>query len=136
MVLDTSAVVAILFDEPERRAFTEAIEDDRRRLISTATLLECSLLVESRRGEVAGRELDLLLHRATVRSVAVDADQVEIARSAWRRYGKGRHPAGLNFGDCFSYALAMQSGERLLFTGADFARTDVPAAWPQSSAGR
>ncbi|MGH4013601.1 MAG: type II toxin-antitoxin system VapC family toxin [Pseudonocardiaceae bacterium] len=128
MVLDTSAVVAILFDEPGRRALTEAIEADPVRLLSAANLLECALVVEARRGESAGRELDLLLHRAYVDTVSVTADQVEIARQAWRRFGKGRHPAGLNFGDCFSYALAHSSGEALLYRGEDFARTDIPRA--------
>lgn len=127
MVLDSSAVVAILFDEPERRLFTAAIERDPRRLISAANLLEAAVIVESRRGEAAGRELDLLLHRAAVEVVAVDSEQVQVARAAWRRYGKGRHPAGLNFGDCFAYALAGTSREPLLFKGEDFARTDVVA---------
>jgi ribonuclease VapC len=71
-----------------------------------------------------------LLHRAEVQTVPVDREQVQIARSAWRRYGKGRHPAGLNFGDCFAYALAAASGEPLVFTGEDFRRTDIPAAVP------
>lgn len=128
MVLDTSAVVAILFDEPERRHLTEAIEANPRRLISAANLLESALLVEARRGEHAGRELDLLMHRAGVTVAAVDANQVEIARDAWRRFGKGRHPAGLNFGDCFAYALAVSAGEPLLFKGDDFARTDIAPA--------
>ena len=120
MVLDTSAVVAILFDEPERRAFTEAIANDPVRVISAANLLEAAMLVEARRGEPAGRELDLLLHCAGVNTVAVDAEQVEMARRAWRRYGKGNDPAGLNFGDCFAYALARCRGEPLLFKGNDF----------------
>ncbi len=127
MVLDTSAVVAILFDEPGRRTLTEAIEGDPVRLLSAANLLECALVVEARRGELAGRELDLLLHRACVDTVSVTADHVEIARQAWRRYGKGRHAAALNFGDCFAYALARSSGEALLYVGEDFARTDVPS---------
>lgn len=127
MVLDSSAVVAILFDEPERHAFTTAIERDPLRLISAANLLESALIVESRRGEPAGRELDLLLHRAAVEVVAVDSEQAQAARAAWRRYGKGRHSAGLNFGDCFAYALAGTSGQPLLFKGEDFARTDVVA---------
>jgi ribonuclease VapC len=128
MVLDSSAVIAILFDEPERPAFTQAIERDPRRLISAGNLLECALLTEARRGEVAGRELDLLLHRADVRTVPVDADQVELARSAWRRFGKGRHPAALNFGDCFAYALSATTEEPLLFKGEDFTHTDVAVA--------
>jgi ribonuclease VapC len=125
MVLDSSAVLAILFDEPERRAFTSAIERDPRRFISAANLLESALITESRRGEPAGRELDLLLHRAEIQVVPVDVNQVELARSAWRRFGKGRHLAGLNFGDCFAYALAAASDEPLLFKGNDFVRTDV-----------
>jgi ribonuclease VapC len=128
MVLDTSALVAVLFDEPERHEFVRKIAAARRRLISSATLLECSIVVESRRGEAAGRELDLFLHRAMVQTVAVDEEQAQLARAAWRRYGKGRHPAGLNFGDLFAYALARATGEGLLFKGNDFAQTDVAAA--------
>jgi ribonuclease VapC len=128
MVLDTSALVAVLFDEPERPELVRRIAVDRRRLISSATLVEASIVVEARRGEVAGRELDLFLHRATVRTVAVDEEQALLARAAWRRYGKGRHPAGLNFGDLFAYALARATGEELLFTGEDFAKTDVVPA--------
>ncbi len=128
MVIDSSAVIAILFDEPERRTFTLAIERDPRRLISAGNLLECALLAEARRGESAGRELDLLLHRADVQTIPVDANQVELARSAWRHFGKGRHPAALNFGDCFAYALSAAAEEPLLFKGEDFARTDVAVA--------
>lgn len=125
MVIDTSALLAILFDEPERRPFVELIEADATRLISAATLLEAALVIESRRGEAAGRELDLFIHRAQVSVVPFDAEQTEVARLAWRKYGKGRHAAGLNYGDCFSYALAMISGERLLAKGHDFRQTDV-----------
>ena len=132
MVLDSSAVLAVLFDEPQRRAFTRSIERDPRRLMSAGNVLESALVAEARRGEPAGRELDLLLHRAEVDVIAVDAEQVQLARSAWRRYGKGRHPAALNFGDCFAYALAAASGEPLLFTGEDFGRTDIQAVNVQS----
>lgn len=128
MVLDTSALVAVLFDEPERHEFVRAIAAARRRLISSATLIESSIVIESRLGEAAGRELDLFLHRAMVQTVAVDEEQAQLARAAWRRYGKGRHPAGLNFGDLFAYALARASGEELLFKGGDFAETDIRAA--------
>lgn len=129
MVIDTSAVVAILFDEPERRDFNEIIERHEVRLISAATLLECSMVVEGRSGELAGRELDLLLHRARFATVPVDSDQVEIARKAFRLFGRGRHPAGLNFGDCFAYGLAAQRALPLLFKGNDLGRTDIePAA--------
>lgn len=125
MVIDTSAITAILFDEPERSSFTAAIAAASRRLISAATLVECGIVVEARRGEIAGRELDLLLHRADIAVIPLDAQQAELARSAWRRFGRGNHPAGLNLGDCFTYALAKASGEPLLFKGDDFAQTDV-----------
>jgi ribonuclease VapC len=128
MVLDTSALVAVLFDEPERHELVRAIAAGRRRLISSATLLEASIVVESSRGEVAGRELDLFLHRAMVQTVAIDEEQAQLARAAWRRYGKGHHPAGLNFGDLLAYALARASGEELLFKGEDFAKTDIVGA--------
>lgn len=128
MVIDTSALVAILTDEPERRTLVEAIAGAAVLLISAATVLEAGIVMEARRGEHAGRELDLFLHRAKCEIVPVDAEQVEIARAAYRRYGKGRDPAGLNFGDCFSYALAKARGETLLFKGQDFARTDARAA--------
>lgn len=128
MVIDTSALIAILLDEPERRAFNEKIEADPRRLISAVSFVEASLVIETRVGEAGGRELDLFLHRAGVETVAVDGDQAEIARRAFRRYGRGRHPAGLNFGDCFAYALMKATGEPLLFKGDDFGRTDIVAA--------
>lgn len=128
MVLDTSALVAVLFDEPERHDLVRAIAAAQRRLVSSGTLVEATIVVEARRGEAAGRELDLMLHRANVEIVAVDEEQARLAGAAWRRYGKGRHPAGLNFGDLFAYALARARGEELLFTGDDFARTDIPAA--------
>lgn len=128
MVLDTSALVAVLLDEPARPALTRAIAESRVRSLSSATLVETGLVIESRLGEAGGRELDLLLHRAEMRVIPVDAEQAEVARSGWRRYGKGRHPAGLNYGDCFSYALAVVRDEPLLFIGEDFGKTDVRVA--------
>lgn len=128
MVIDTSGLVAVLFDEPERDEFVRKIAEAPRRLISAGTLIESSIVVESRRGEVAGRELDLFLHRAGVQTVAVNEEQALLARAAWRRYGKGRDPAGLTFGDLFAYALARASGEELLYKGDDFARTDLARA--------
>lgn len=128
MVIDTSAIVAILTDEPERDALIAKIAADPRRLVSAGTLLEMSLVVEGKLGEVGGRELDLFLHRCKAQVVAVDEVQAETARTAWRRYGKGRHPAGLNYGDLFSYALARTVGEPLLFKGNDFSQTDIAAA--------
>ena len=128
MVIDTSAVLAILQDEPERPRFTVAIAEAARRSMSAATLLEVAIVIEARHGIEGGRHLDLLLERAGVDIVAVDEEQVRIAREAYRRFGKGRHPAGLNYGDCFSYALAHVRQQRLLFKGGDFARTDVVSA--------
>lgn len=125
MVLDTSALLVILLDEPESPAFRNAIEEDPVRLLSAPSLLEAALVVEARFGEAGGRELDLLIHKAEIQVVVFDADQAELARDAWRQFGRGRHPAGLNFGDCFSYALAKVSGEPLLYKGGDFSLTDV-----------
>lgn len=125
MVFDTSALLALLLDEPEAEAFRAAVEDDTTRLISAATLLETALVIEARKGEPGGRELDLLIHKAEIEVVPVDAEHVSEARRAYRRFGKGRHAAGLNFGDLFAYALARRSGEPLLFKGDDFAKTDI-----------
>lgn len=125
MVIDTSALVAIALNEPEATAFEQCIVADSQRLISAATLLEVAMVLETRLGEAAGRELDLWLLKAGIDIVAVDPDQIEVARRAWRRFGKGRHPAGLNYGDCFSYALAFMRQEPLLFKGDDFSKTDI-----------
>jgi ribonuclease VapC len=126
MVIDTSALAAIFFHELERDAFLEAIVGAESRLLSAASVLETGMVLEARQGEAAGREFDLFVIRARLQIVAVDAEQAEIARSAWRRYGKGRHRAGLNYADCFSYALAKASGESLLAKGREFSFTDVP----------
>ena len=132
MIIDTSALVAILLDEPERRAFTEAIEAAETRRLSVATLLETSIVIESRFGPEGARDLDHLVEAAGIELVPVDAEQLAITRRAFGRYGKGRHPAGLNYGDCFAYALAKTLTEPLLFKGDDFRRTDVEAAVPAS----
>jgi ribonuclease VapC len=129
MVIDTSAVVAILLGESEAEVFASAIADDPKRLIGAFTALEAGIVIESKKGESGGRELDLFLHQARIEIVPVTAEQFEIARSAWRKYGKGRHPAGLNIGDCCSYALSKCAGEPLLFKGNDFSQTDVKAAY-------
>jgi ribonuclease VapC len=125
MVLDTSALLALLLDEPEAEEFRVAVEEDMTRLLSAATLLETALVIEGRKGEPGGRELDTLIQKAEIVVVAVDAEHVSEARRAYRRFGRGRHAAGLNFGDVFAYALARTSGEPLLFKGDDFAKTDV-----------
>lgn len=128
MVLDTSALLAVLFDEPDAERFRVAIEQDETRLVSAGTLLETTIVVEARTGEAGGRELELLLHKAAITTVAVDGDQVAEARRAWRRFGKGRHAANLNYGDLFAYALSRTVGEPLLFKGDDFAHTDIKPA--------
>jgi len=125
MVIDTSAILALLFNEPEADEIEVAIDEDPVRLMSTATFTEAAIVIEARLGAAGGREFDLLVHKAGIELVAVSAEQAEIARTAWRRFGRGRHEASLNFGDCFSYALAAASGEPLLFKGRDFTHTDI-----------
>ena len=125
MVLDTSALLALLLEEPEAEDFRAAVEEDTTRLVSAATLLETALVIEARKGESGGRELDTLIQKADVVVVPVDSEHVSEARRAYRRFGQGRHAAGLNFGDVFAYALARTAGEPLLFKGDDFAKTDI-----------
>lgn len=125
MVIDTSALIAILGQENDASNYAGAIQQDRVRLVSVVSALEASIVVESRKGPAGGRDLDLLLHQAQVEIVAFSAEQLELAKAAWRRYGKGRHPAGLNLGDCCTYALAKVSGEPLLAKGEDFPKTDL-----------
>lgn len=129
MVIDSSAVLAILQNEPERRAFNQAIADAETRLLSAASLVELSIVLEARFGPDGQGDLDLFLSTAQIDIVALDRDQAELARSAFSRYGKGRHPAGLNLGDCFSYALAKWAVAPLLFKGDDFCHTDLQPAW-------
>ena len=134
MVIDTSALLAILLDEPEAPAFARAIAAAPRRLVSAFSALETAIAIEARKGEGGGREFDLLAFRTGLDVQAMDKAQVEIARRAWRRFGKGRHPAGLNIGDCCSYALSRFTGEPLLFKGDDFPKTDVHRV-PQAPVG-
>jgi ribonuclease VapC len=128
MVIDTSAMLAVLLGETNAATIAHAMGSASLRLFSAANLLEASIVIESRKGEAGGRELDLLLYRTAVEIVAVDQDQAEIARIAWRRFGRGRHPAGLNYGDCFAYALAKARRLPLLFQGEDFSKTDIECA--------
>ena len=125
MVIDTSALIAILFGEPEAEVFAQALADDPKRLLGAFNALETAIVVEAKKGESGGRELDLLLHRAKIEILSMNGDQVELARSAWRNYGKGNHPAGLNIGACCAYALAKYAGEPLLFKGNYFNQTDI-----------
>jgi ribonuclease VapC len=125
MVIDTSALLAILLNEPERRTFNEMIESDPVRFVSAASFLEAAMIFDDRFGYEGERDLKFFLMEAAIEVVDVTLEQVERARRAYRRFGKGNHPAALNFGDCFAYGLSMTSGEPLLFKGNDFARTDV-----------
>jgi len=131
MVVDTSALLAILLNEPERRSFNEAIEAAESRRLSAASFVEVSIVIESRFGAEGLRDLDLFLERAGIELTALDADQAQAARRAYSRFGKGRHPAGLNYGDCFAYALATVLGEPLLYKGDDFGRTDIIPVVPR-----
>lgn len=127
MALDTSAILAVLLDEPERPRLEWLLGENPARLVSAATLVEASMVLESRHGESGRRALDRMLDLYEVAIVAFDRDQAELARDAFRRFGKGRHPVALNHGDCFAYALAKATGEPLLFKGEDFSRTDIGA---------
>ena len=129
MVIDSSALVALLLREAEGEGFARAIAADHRRLVSVFNWLETAIVIEAKKGEAGARELDLLLHRAQIEIVAMNPDQSEIARTAWRVYGKGNHPAGLNIGDCCAYGLAKYSGDPLLFKGEDFSQTDILAVF-------
>jgi ribonuclease VapC len=125
MVIDTSALIAMLFAEPERDVFSRSIGSDPVRLVSAVSKLEAGMVAVGRRGAAASHELDRLLRDLSIQIVPFDERQADIARDAFARYGKGRHQAGLNFGDCAAYALALAQAEPLLFKGTDFGATDV-----------
>jgi ribonuclease VapC len=129
VIVDSSALVAILLDEPEAQNYADAIEADPTCLLSAATFLELAIVVDNRRQPAQARRLDDFLKEAAIVIEPVTERQARIAREAYRDYGKGSgHPAGLNFGDCFAYALARDTGEPLLYKGTDFARTDIRPA--------
>lgn len=128
MVIDTSAIVAILRNELKAETLRRAIVADTVRLVPATCVFEARMVLVSRRGEHALAEIDLWLTKIAADVIAVDANLVDVATQAWLTYGKGRHPAGLNFADCFSYALAKRSDEPLLFIGDDFSKTDIQAA--------
>lgn len=125
MVIDTSALLAILLDEPERLAFTVAINQADTRRLSVASFVEASMVLEARIGAEGARDLDDFLSHAGIDVEPATVLQGRLAARAFARFGKGRHPAALNFGDCFAYALAKEVDEPLLFKGNDFAKTDV-----------
>jgi ribonuclease VapC len=126
MVIDTSAILAILQREPERRNFLEAIEAADSTRMSVASFVESSIVIESRYGAEGLRDLDRFIARAGIELIPMDGEQGQLARSAFSRFGMGRHRAGLNYGDCFSYAAAISLGEPLLCKGDDFIHTDAP----------
>ena len=128
MIVDSSAIVAVVFREAEADHFQRVISDAATRRMSVANYFEAAMVIEGRMGEEGARGLDNYLDSAGIELVSVSAEQAHAARAAWRRYGKGNHPAGLNFGDCFAYALAEINGEPLLYKGDDFALTDVESA--------
>lgn len=125
MVIDTSALLAILFDEPERSRFIDLIDADDVRLVSVMSWVEAAFVVIGRKGGAGFADLDHFFTTAQINRVPVAIDHAELAVDAFRDFGKGRHPAALNIGDCFTYALAKATGERLLFKGADFRQTDI-----------
>lgn len=128
MIIDTSALLAILLGEPDAGRYEDAIAGAWPRRMSAIALLEAAMVVESRGGAKAGHELDVLLEKAAVELVPVTSEHANAARRAWQRFGKGNHRAALNFGDCFAYALAKTTGEPLLFKGENFRHTDVERA--------
>ena len=130
-VIDTSAVVAILLREPDAARFAKTLEDAPVRLLSAVTRVELSFVIEGRKGEAGRDDLDIFLRDGHFEIVGVTPQQVDIAIGAFRRFGKGRHRAGLNIGDCFSYALAVATDHPLLFKGDDFSHTDVKRSSPQ-----
>lgn len=128
MIVDTSAILSILFREDDAARFERAISTTTPLRVSAVTLVEAAMVAEARGGFGAGRDLDDFLESAGIEVIPVTRELAAAARDAWRSYGKGNHPAALNLGDCFVYALARTTGEPLLFKGRDFARTDIDAA--------
>ncbi len=128
MIIDSSAVLAVLYREPDAERYEAAIAGATGCRMSVANVLEASIVLECRGGTAAGHELDTFLKDAAIEPTPVTVEHMEAARRAWRRFGKGNHPAALNSGDCFAYALADVTGEPLLFKGEDFAHTDVKVA--------
>lgn len=128
MILDTSAVIAILFNEEDAKSYATAIAEAETCRVSAATFVEAAIVVEAQTRNSGSRQLDAFLRRAGVVIEPFTVEQAHIARQAFTDFGKGRHRAGLNYGDCFSYALAKATGEPLLFKGEDFMKTGIAAA--------
>lgn len=128
MIVDSSVLVAILMEEPEMKRLEGALVNTESCRISAVSFVEASMVMVGRKGVMAPHMMDTLLARAGVQIVPFTETQARLARQAFLRYGKGRHAAQLNFGDCMAYALAVESGEELLFKGTDFSQTDVAVA--------
>ena len=128
MVVDSSALLCLLLGEPESERVADALENSPRTLISAPTFLEASIVAEARLGPRGVLNLQAAMRAAEIDVVAFTAEQAHVAAEAWRRFGRGRHPANLNYGDCMSYAAAITHQAPLLFVGDDFARTDLTAA--------
>ena len=128
MIVDTSALLAVLFAEKDAETYARAISEAEACRISAATFVEVSVVVESQTGDAGSRQWDSFFRTASISIEPVTEEHAHAARQAWSDFGKVRHAAGLNFGDCFSYALAKVSGEPLLFKGQDFRKTGIPAA--------
>ena len=128
MIVDTSALAAILFGEPDAARYAQLIHDADRCVISVANFVELSIVIETQLGPDAGRQCDVFFRRAGIIIEPLTIEHGHLARQAFLDFGKGRHPASLNFGDCFAYALAKATGEPLLFKGQDFSKTDIKAA--------
>lgn len=129
LAVDTSALMAVLLGEPDATIYASVLSEHAGDIsISAATLVESTIVALAKQGEPARHDLETLLRVLDVETVAVDAGQAQLAARAWQRFGKGRHPASLNFGDCFSYAVAKGNGAALLFKGDDFTQTDIASA--------
>lgn len=131
MIIDSSAILALLMIEPEAEQFATAIDEASIKVMSAANFLEASIVIEARHGLAGGSKLDELIEKAQITVESVTFEQAKVARTAYRAFGKGRHPAGLNFGDCFAYALAKIYDQPLLFKGEDFTKTDLRIAISQ-----
>ena len=128
MIVDSSAVLAIALDEPEASRLASAIIEAPTRHISSVNWLETMMVIESRAGSLAADDVLLILAQLAVEALPFDEEQMHQAHEAWRRYGKGRHPAGCTLGDCCAYAASKAEGRPLLFKGNDFEKTDVEKA--------
>jgi ribonuclease VapC len=128
MIVDTSALVAVLFREPEADLYIQLIHDADRCLISAGSYLELSIVLERQAEPEADRQCEMFFRRAGIAIEPFTVEQAHIARQAFHDFGKGRHVAGLNFGDCFAYALSKFTGEALLYKGEDFKKTDIISA--------